>query len=866
MNFFQLKWVVFGLVTLLAVAICCSFANPRSTLHPEQAWNMEFQLLEQQIRFLNPDYPAYEKLRGETLHESALILKTDKSPVDVILRRTRVLLEYLAGAGVMLYEEEKALNKLLTADRDHQNTRDQLVFFKEVAALRRKIAFKNPLLDFDQIVFLKHNKQYRGERHMIDQYLGFNQEKAGGVYLLDHAFSDHSEVQSLLSDKTVAKGRLKGNHLENNGSFISLDLSYDAKSILFAFTEAEHEIPENADWSRQLLWQFATNDLYDRTQHYLWRPESTFHIFKSDLETGHIEQLTDGCFNDYDPVFLPDGRIAFVSDRVEMNCRCGGRWAPTATMHSMEPDGSDIIRLSYHETNEWHPSVNNEGMLAYTRWDYVDRDSDIAHHLWLCFPDGRDPRSLHGNYPDVRESRPWIELGIRAIPGSPKYVAVSAPHHGENYGSVIQLDTRVPDDRSMSQVKRVTPDILLPESEMKPGIPNPKGRHKPMSEVMGQPWPLGEYFYLVVYADHDLFAQYREIYPSNAEGIPVGDSKYGIYLADAFGNRIFLYRDPEISCLDPVPMRSRNSPPIIPRQTMQALSDRNGEQAPAYGTVAVMNTYISDMSWPENTKIKQLRLVNIFGKSNAKADQPPIGLADQSLARGVIGTVPVEEDGSAYFKVPAGMSFYMQALDEEGKMVQNMRSATYVHPGEFLTCIGCHERKHSTPDPSKPFPTALQRAPSDPKPGPSGSYPILFPRLVQPVLDQHCVDCHRNENAPGLAGDVFDQKTGRSEAFETLKNFAWGMAGGNGSIFSNGRSYSIPGKDGARVSKLYTLLKNDHYDVRLSPEEMERIITWLDCNSNFFGAYQGEEDQARGKVVKPLRGLPSGIPFESLQQ
>ena len=88
-----------------------------------------------------------------------------------------------------------------------------------------------------------------------------------------------------------------------------------------------------------------------------------------------------------------------------------------------EPDGSDIICLSFHETHEWQPSVTNDGMLVYTRWDYVDRDTNIAHHIWTCYPDGRDPRSFHGNYPERRESRPWMEMDIRAIPGSHKFVA-----------------------------------------------------------------------------------------------------------------------------------------------------------------------------------------------------------------------------------------------------------------------------------------------------------------------------------------------------------------------------------------------------------------------------------------------------------
>lgn len=862
-----------GVAVLLALfALMHAKATPHPTIHYEDAWKMEFQLLQEQIRIMNPDYPAYEKLKRESLHEEALILKSDKTPVDIILRRTGALLNHLINGGVDLHSEEILLKKLIVGHRPDPNVQGQFDYFKKVAALRRKVAFKNPLLDFDNIIFLKHNKMARGEHHMVDQYLGFNNEKSGGVYILQNPFSDHALVQSVLSGKHVSSGRLKGRTLEGNGSFISLDLSYDGKTILYSFTEAEHEIPKKADWSRQMIWEFTENELYDRTLWYHWRPESTFHIFKTNLETGVTDQLSDGDFNNYDPVFLPGGRIAFISDRVEMNCRCGNRWAPSAILHSMEPDGSDVIQLSYHETNEWHPSVNNDGMLAYTRWDYVDRDSDIAHHLWTCFPDGRDPRSAHGNYPDKREARPWIELGIRSIPNSQKYMAVAAPHHGENYGSVIQIDTRIPDDRAMSQIRRLTPDIWFPESELSPGIPHTKGKHKPKAEVMGQPWPLSENFYLAVFADHDLFNQYQKEFLKRKGNkkylpdIPEGDQKYGLYLIDSFGNRIFLYRDSTISCLDPIPLRPRKSPPIIPSQTRQTHVDRDGEPAPAFGTVAVMNTNISDMEWPEGTKIKQLRIVNIFGKSNANADEPAIGLANQSLARGVIGTVPVEEDGSAHFRVPAGMSFYMQALDEEGKMVQNMRSATYVHPGERLTCIGCHESKLSAPDPSRAFPTALRREPSEPERGPTGSYPIQFPILVQPVLDNKCVDCHVKEKALGLAGDIFDETTGRSQAFETLKDFAWGMAGGNGSIVKNGRSYSVPGQDGARVSKLYKILKEGHYEVELTAEEWERIFTWIDCNSNYYGAYQNKEAQSKGIVVKPLRGLPPGVSFEELRR
>ena len=143
---------------------------------------------------------------------------------------------------------------------------------------------------------------------------------------------------------------------------------------------------------------------------------------------------------------LPNGRVMFISERRGGFGRCHGRPVPTYTLHSMQPDGSDITCLSFHDTNEWQPSVTHDGMVIYTRWDYVDRGDCIAHHPWITYPDGRDPRALHGNYPTLRGVRPDMEMDIRAIPGSQKFVATAAQHHGQAYGSLVVFDPRIPDD------------------------------------------------------------------------------------------------------------------------------------------------------------------------------------------------------------------------------------------------------------------------------------------------------------------------------------------------------------------------------------------------------------------------------------
>ncbi len=815
--------------------------------------NDSYVALQKLIADYKPDSDVQKKLLAETFNKQALILSQDKTPVDVVLRRSYALLEHIEGMdkAPVLKTEHATLDALKEQSSSASGDEELIKLFDAVKAVRRKIAFKNPLLDFDRILFIKHNKMAHGDRHMVDQYLGFTQDSRGGVYVLDKPFSDQSEVKPLLAGQMVQNGRLKGRELHENGSFISLELDYEAEHIYFAYTEAENG-PYTKGGTEECRTTALKNAMGNKSRggtHYAFAPGRNFAIFRANADGSELTALTQGDWNDFDPCVLPSGRLAFISDRIGGNQRCGGRFCSTYTLHGMMPDGSDIIPFSYHDTNEWHPSVDNKGMIIYTRWDYVDRDSDIAHHIWHCYPDGRDPRSYHGNYPIVREMRPWMEMSNRAIPNSHRYIAVSTPHHGESYGSMVMIDIRKKDDGAMSQLKRITPEVHFPESEAAPGVPYVPRGHGGRGQVYGQPWPLSENFYICSYSPEQKL--------------------HGMYLVDCFGNKELLYQDKEIGCLDPIPFRPRIKPPIIAVQTQQAKADRVEKDIAnlAMGTVTIMNIYEADKTWPENRKIKSLRVVNVFAKPNIYADRPNIGYARQSLCRGVLGTVPVEEDGSVHFKCPTGVPIYFQALDEKGMMIQNMRSVTYLHPGETLSCIGCHEDKHKPMNNySSKMPIALRRAPSELQREPSGSYPLTFPRLVQPVLDAKCVGCHEKEKkAPCLRGDKI-VKYGRSAGFETLKKYAWGKHGGNGSIKRNIRSYSIPGQEGFVVSKLYVkLVKSGHKDVKLTTEELRRISLWVDCNSNFFGAYVDTEQQAKGEIVQPLLGLSALIPFDEMK-
>jgi hypothetical protein len=725
-----------------------------------------------------------------------------------------------ARLGPLIAELEQIDSRLAALEKAGDvpgNVRREV--YLEARWLVRGIAFSNPRLDFNKLLFIK---RHRGSLpHMCDQYYGFTAVPGGGLFVLSDPLGDHPKLTNLVEDSLVENGRLQGRKLLP-GAFLSPALSYDGQTVLFAYSENSQAMKT---WDE--VWPPAAAKRK-------WTTTDCYHIFKVDADGSGLAQLTDGPWDDFDPCFLPDGRVVFISERRGGYVRCGIRACRSFNLCSMKLDGSDIHPISYFDTNEWHPSVNNEGMLVYTRWDYIDRNTTIAHHLWTCYPDGRDPRAPHGNYPVRRQDRPFAELSIRAIPGSHRYVATAAPHHGYAFGSLVLIDLRNLDDNSNSQITRLTPEVPFPEAE---------GPIR-QNEVYGTPWPISEDDFLCVY---DRQAK-----------------NHGIYWIDRDGNKELIYRDPTIPCLSPIPLRPRPRPPVIPPATTQtAVAEKTAdEDQPA--TMALMNVYDSDFRWPEGTQITHLRVLQILPKSVPSRNTPRIGVAEQTNARAVLGTVPVERDGSAHFEAPPGRLIYFQALDSRGMAVQSMRTGTYVHPGERLVCQGCHEQKHRTPSKPANLLLALRRPPSKLKADVEGSNPFNYVRLVQPVLDRNCVGCHREKKALDLTGEIAYTPCPRDKykqccytrSYDSLAqkygfyfhaHSEWVF----GSSSSSGPSRTSPGQFGARASKLLEYLGQSHHGVKLSAEDFHRIVLWLDCNSDFHGAYEKPEAQARGELVEP---------------
>ncbi|TWU33280.1 HzsA-related protein [Novipirellula artificiosorum] len=825
------RMLITGLpLLLLSVVVGRSVAGQSAvSLDLEQEAQAQYETL---LDDLN-EIERFERYAEETYHPEALVKRSDRDPLDVLVRRTRALLDDIQGrfAAPELKElsaKFAALSERATlVDAGEKPRRRKL--FGELFLLRRKIAFSNPLLDFDKLLFLKRDRATYD--HMCDQYYGTNAAPGGGVYLLSDPFSDAPTSTDLLANTVVTSGRLASTSLVN-GSFLSPEISYDGKSVMFAYVECV------GDPSHVTHLDHANNGHWDRGRCY--------HLFSMNvdsesLETSNLRQLTDGTFNDFDPCYLPNGRVAFISERRGGYLRCG-RDCPSYTVHDMKPDGSDIRILSPHENNEWHPSVTDDGMLLYTRWDYVDRHGCTAHHPWIMTPDGRDSRAIHGNF-STKKERADMEMDLRQISGSAKIIGTAAPHHGQAYGSIIIVDPNIPDDDAMAPVRRVTPDVGFPESQ--------NG-----AQVYGTPWPLSENYFLCVY-------DAKMAKGTGKHNKPEGPGQYGVYLLDAFGNKILLYRDPAIACLSPMPLRARTKPLVVADQSARLASD-----PPTEGTMAIIDVYDSMLAWPEGTKISALRIYQIYPSSTPSA----VGLSphqlgrriaeaadSNNLARSVLGTVPVEKDGSAYFTLPALKEVYFQALDEKGLAVQSMRSATWVQPGERLLCYGCHEPKQRAPQMPEQTPLALLREPSVPTPDVDGTHPFSYPRLVQPVLDAKCVSCHAeslDQGAPPLDRQLVQANLTANKNLSKLTTVyrSYDSLVHDYAFWSYGDVYRTrPGQFGARASELYKLLSAGHHDVELSEDEMHRITVWLDSLSNFYGVYEeeGGKIQLKGGVAHP---------------
>ena len=572
--------------------------------------------------------------------------------IEPLLQRGDRLVENLLTASVSMedflndWEQLRTQVQTLAQTSDTSESRWEPLW-RRAHELRRELAFRNPLANTGPLVFAKQVPSCFS--HQLTQYYGMCARPGGGIFVLDAPGRSMHTTQ--LADLPT-------------GSYQHPEVSWDGRHILFAYCEAP-TAPAN------------------RTVH----QERNYHIYEVASDGSAQRQLTAGPYDDFSPRYLPDGKLLFLSTRRGGFHRCGGGPCPVYTLATAEADGSNPRPISYHETHEWDPVVLNDGRLLYTRWDYVDRHAVHYQQLWTARPDGSNVAAFYGN----NTFNPVGVWEARPVPNSDLVMATAAAHHAMTAGSIILLDVSRGID-GLDPIRRLTPDVLFPESEFPvqnwhapAGVPTPpevptEERRWP-GHCYRSPYPLSADFFLAAYSYDTLLGE-----PSANKS-----NMFGIYLVDRFGNRELLYRDVSIASLWPAPLRPHPRPPVLP-----SALDRSQTSE---GTFFLQNVH---ESWPhlpvgDENAITHLRITQVLLKTTPNANTPRVGFANASPGKQVLGTVPVEPDGSAYFSVPAQIPLAFQALDRNGMAVQTMRSLTYLQPGEHASCIGCHEHRSSAP-------------------------------------------------------------------------------------------------------------------------------------------------------------------------
>ncbi len=687
----------------------------------------------------------------------------------------------------------------------------------EVGALRREIIFSHPALGFERLLVNRNPPPLFS--HNCDQYLGRHSRRGKGITILSDWKSSRPGEKVILADKLPP------------GAVNKPKLSWDGERLVFAFCD---HTEKNASRRRYLIHEGALDGSWVRQ---ITGTSSDPMERWDGRETVLIE--------DNDPCYLPGGGVAFVSSRCQGFGRChNGRYTPSFLLYRAERDGSDIRQISFGEANETDPVTLRDGRVVFTRWDYINRNVTKFHMLWWTRPDGTNVSNFYGS----NTEKPWMISEAVPVPKSPMVVALATGHHSFSTGTIIRIDPRLGEDGA-KPVKRVTPEVGYFEAERWKG-----------GGCYSTPWPLTEDIFLAAWSPSPIPKQGRK---------PPDD--YAIYLVDTLGGRELVYRDADgMSSFSPTPLAATPRPIALP----SSLPD--GERG-GTGVLYIEDVY-QNRHDPKGSiargEIKALRVNEMINQPAVlKNNGAQPSMVRHEVPKKILGTVPVLEDGSAHFLVPAGRPLQLQALDERGMAVMTMRTFIYLHPGETRGCVGCHEPRGNTPTPRNG--AALRRAPSRIEPPRSSSYEggLSYMRTVQPVLDRHCIRCH-GLGGPGVKPKGGVDLTGVREKLRQPKGFMKSQTGpvprSYNTLF-NRRGLLAPARFKAETnsskprdyfaaaSKLTKQLLKGHSKVKLSADELRCVFDWMDLNFQLYGGFSWNRIEARAADTEGEKALRAHV-------
>ena len=517
-------------------------------------------------------------------------------------------------------------------------------------------------------------------------------------------------------------------------------------------------------------------------------------IFEIDAEGKNLRQVTKGPIADnhqnYDACYLPSDKIIFGSTACQHGVPCVGGGNTVANLFQMTADGESVRQLCFDQDHNWCPTILNNGRVLYTRWEYSDAQHYFTRILMQMNPDGVSQMHFYGS----NSIWPNSLFYTRPIPGSAtKVVSVISGHHGvPRMGEMVIFDTAKGRHEASGAVQRIPGYGKKVEPKVADRLVDgswPKFLH---------PYPLSENYFITSMK-------------------PNKDAKWGIYLVDVFDNMLLIKEQEGRVLFEPVPFRATTRPPVVPERV------RPG--SPMAMAMITDVHFGPGLQGVPRGKVKALRLFEQHYGYPGMGGHLNIGIDGPWDVKRILGTVPVEADGSATFMIPPNTPIAVQPLDENGRALQVMRSWFVAQPGENISCIGCHESSNVTPPVRMTL--ASRRRPSMIKPWYGNARGFSFTREVQPVLDKHCVGCHdgKKKGRPDLRVD------GDTPAF---RNFTKSYIALHPFVRRPGPEsdahLQVPCEWHASTSPLVQMIEKGHHGVKLDEEAWDRINTWIDLN------------------------------------
>ncbi|MCP4375765.1 MAG: hypothetical protein GY794_06270, partial [bacterium] len=663
------------------------------------------------------------------------------------------------------------------------------------------------------ILFTKRGN-YRGI-HIYDTC--YQWHPGGGIYVLENP-SDPPAKHKIRAVIDASSTNTLG-----KGMYFDPDLSYDAKKVLFCFkgepkgSSSIYEIGIDGKGLRRI-----TN------------PRKDYLPCKKDGKTKSVyfgKHGSLGAAQDLTPAYLPNGKIVFTTMRHNGLVPCND--TGVAILHVMDPDGSNTHPISVNSETEFDPSLMLDGRILYGRWEYVDKTALTIQSLWTVYPDGTMETALYAN----NMVFPEAVLDSRQVFSDPSYIiSTFSKHNSTPRGTIALIDT---------QMGKNDPKAVFNFSD-------PKHPTRDTGEAC-DPYPITKN--IILFSDRK-------------------GKRNAIFLIkrnkDNSLTRELLVSDPGIDCHSPIPVKVRPLPKMRPSQV---------DRSKNYGFFVLQNVYEGMPEVPKGS-IRKLRVVEETSRVSKTPGRGPfnqtftVSAALAWTGKNYLGVVPVETDGSAYFKVPAGKMIFLQALDAEGRCVRSMRTFIQSAPGATRGCVGCHEDKKATFAPPKK-PAIAQRKPAEELKDESwGSGPLDYPTMVQPVLDAHCVKCHGGEKgfAAGLDltggwteyfNNSYENLVSRREV-QYKSTLIAGVCSMNGTAHYSSQifpAYAI-GSPAAPLAKVIVDGALGHKDrFKMTRAQRDIILAWIDGNGPYHGTWNytprafrlTEHHQAKRQLIAEMK-------------